>query len=99
MKVTFEPAAREELENIYQWIARDNPRAASDMLSRIEAKVMLLTSRSLAHIGRKGLVPGTRELIEWPYLIVYRVDEAIDEIVILAVFHGSQRREDFSGSE
>lgn len=99
MKVTFEPAAREDLENIYQWIVGDNPRAARDMLSRIEAKVMLLTSRSLAHIGRKGVVPGTRELIEWPYLIVYRVDEAIDEVVILAVFHGSQRREDLPGNK
>jgi len=54
MKLTFEPAARDELERIYDWIARDNPRAADGMIVRIEAKAMLLTSAPLAHIGRPG---------------------------------------------
>jgi plasmid stabilization system protein ParE len=26
MKVFFEPAARDELEAIYRWLARENPR-------------------------------------------------------------------------
>jgi len=28
MKVTFEPAARDELERIFAWVAKDNPHAA-----------------------------------------------------------------------
>ena len=77
MKVTFEPAAHEELGRIFSWIANDNPRAA----------------RELTHMGRPGLVEGTRELLEWPYIIVYKVHADRDEIVIVSVVHGAQDRE------
>jgi toxin ParE1/3/4 len=66
MRVTFEPAARDELDDIYSWIAKDSPRAAYDMIARIEAMVMRLETPELAHMGRPGLVEGTRELVEYP---------------------------------
>jgi toxin ParE1/3/4 len=66
MKVTFEPAARDELDQIFGWIAKDNPRAAIAMIVRIETKVMQLANPELVNMGRPGLVEGTRELIEWP---------------------------------
>lgn len=66
MRVTFEPAARDELDDIYSWIAKDSPRAAYDMIARIEATVMRLETPELAHMGRPGLVEGTRELVEYP---------------------------------
>ena len=31
MRVTFDPAASEELDRIYAWIAKDNPRAVELM--------------------------------------------------------------------
>ena len=93
MNVTFEPAARDELEQIHTWIAKDNPRAALTMIARIEQKVMRLATPELTHMGRPGLVEGTRELLEWPYIIVYKVHEDRDEIVILSVVHGAQDRE------
>lgn len=93
MKVTFEPAARDELDHIFAWIARDNPRAASEMIARIEQKVMRLASPELSHMGRPGLVEGTRELVQWPYIIVYKVDEDRAEIVIVSVVHGAQDRQ------
>jgi plasmid stabilization system protein ParE len=92
MRVTFDPAARDELDRIFAWIAKDNPRAASEMIARIEARVMRLEIPELTHMGRPGLVEGTRELVEWPYLIVYRVFEDRDEVVILSVVHGAQYR-------
>ena len=67
MNVTFEPAARDELDDIYAWVAKDSPRAAFEMIARIEEKVMRLAAPQLAHMGRPGLVEGTRELLEWPY--------------------------------
>ena len=94
MKVTFDPAARDELDRIFDWIAKDNPRAARNMIARIEEKVMRLESAELTYMGRPGLVEGTRELIEWPYIVVYRVDEAREEVVVVAVVHGAQNRED-----
>jgi toxin ParE1/3/4 len=63
------------------------------MLARIEQKVMRLAHPELTHMGRPGLVEGTRELIEWPYIIVYKVDEDRGEVLILAVVHGAQDRQ------
>jgi toxin ParE1/3/4 len=96
MKVTFDPAASEELDRIFAWIAKDSPRAAYDLIARIEAKVMRLETLELTHMGRPGLVAGTRELLEWPYIIVYKVYEERDEIVILSIVHGAQDREELS---
>jgi toxin ParE1/3/4 len=93
MKITFEPVARDELDRIFAWIAKDNPRAALKMIARIEEKVMRLENRQLAYMGRPGLVEGTRELLEWPYIIVYKVDDARQEIDVVAVAHGAQDRE------
>ena len=94
MKVRFEPAARVELDHVYDWIAKDNPRAALDMVARIEAKVMGLETRELTNMGRPGLVEGTRELLEYPYIIVYRVDQARNEIIVVSVVHGARDREE-----
>jgi plasmid stabilization system protein ParE len=43
-------------------------------------------------MGRPGLESGTRELIEYPYIIVYEVHEDRDDIVVLSVVHGAQAR-------
>jgi plasmid stabilization system protein ParE len=43
-------------------------------------------------MGRPGTVPGTRELIEYPYIIVYRVGDERREITVIAIFHGAQNR-------
>lgn len=45
-------------------------------------------------MGRPGLVEGTRELLEWPYIVVYKVFEDREEIVVLSVVHGARDRED-----
>ena len=93
MKVTFEPTARDELDRIFSCITNDNPRAAREMIARIEEKVMRLATPELTHMGRPGFVEGTRELLEWPYIIVYKVHDDRDEIVIVSVVHGAQDRE------
>jgi toxin ParE1/3/4 len=93
MRVAFDPAASDELDRIFAWIAKDNPRAANEMIARIEAKVMRLATPELAHMGRPGLVESTRELLEWPYIIVYKVYEDRGEIVIVSVVHGARDRE------
>ena len=92
MKVTFEPAAQDDLDRIFAWIAKDNSRAALEMIARIERRVMRLENRELTHMGRPGLIEGTRELLEWPYIIVYRIDDVRQEIVIVSISHGAQDR-------
>lgn len=53
---------------------------------------MRLGTPGLANMGRLGLVEGTRELLEYPYIIVYKVYEERDEIVVISIVHGAQDR-------
>jgi toxin ParE1/3/4 len=94
MRITFDPAAVDDLDHIYLWIARDDRQAAHEMIMRIKARIAALATEGFAHMGRVGLVEGTRELIESPFIIVYQVDETRDEIVVVAVAHGAQDRFD-----
>jgi plasmid stabilization system protein ParE len=92
MRVVFEEEALEDLQKIYNWISPANQRAAADLVTRIFDKVEVLATPGLAEMGRPGLEPGTRELIEYPYIIVYEVNVARQEIVILSVVHGARDR-------
>jgi|tagenome__1003787_1003787.scaffolds.fasta_scaffold19816024_2 toxin ParE1/3/4 len=92
MKITFDPRARDDLDRIFAWIAKDNPKAARDMMARIEARIRLLAVSGFGQMGRRGLLKGTRELVEPPYIIVYELRESAGEIVVLAIMHGAQDR-------
>jgi toxin ParE1/3/4 len=88
--VIREPAAR-DLDDILDWILKDNPQAAARLVRRILTRIERLAV--LPHVGRPGLRAGTRELVEPPYIIVYIVDEPADEITVLAIFHSARNRE------
>jgi toxin ParE1/3/4 len=92
MKVVVNEAAARDLDGIFDWISRDNPRAAAAMVRRIGARINQLGLPGLSQIGRPGLDEGTRELVEPPYIIVYSVDEQADEIEVLAIMHGARDR-------
>ncbi len=91
MRVSIRLEADADLDRIFEWIAKDNPRAATDTIRRIRAKLNLLAATGFAEIGRRGRDPGTRELIASPYIIVYEVHKECDEIVVLGVFHGARK--------
>ncbi|MBI5909302.1 MAG: type II toxin-antitoxin system RelE/ParE family toxin [Betaproteobacteria bacterium] len=93
MKVIVRETAEDDLDDIFQWIARDNPRAAARMVARIRDRINGLELNSLAHMGRLGFVAGTLELVEYPYLIIYQVHDARREVVVLSIMHGARDRE------
>jgi toxin ParE1/3/4 len=93
MKVIVREAAAADLDEILDRISRDSPRAAAELVRRILARIDRLAISGLSHMGRPGLVEGTRELVEPPYIIVYVVDELADEISVLAIVHGARDRE------
>lgn len=99
MRIVFDEEALEDLQGIRTWIANDSPRAADALINRIFKKVERLLTPELTHMGRPGLEPGTRELIEGPYIIVYEVHDRRDEIVVLSVVHGAQDRDTESDRE
>ncbi len=93
MKIIVREAAAGDLDEILDWISRDSPRSATELVRRILARIDRLAIPGLAHMGRPGLVEGTRELVEPPYIIIYMVDEPADEISVLAIVHGARDRE------
>ena len=92
MKLIIRAKAADDLAAIFAWIAKDNVEAAKLMIRSIHRRVAFLTVPGLAHIGRPGSEKGTRELVEYPYVIVYDVKERRKEIIVLAIFHGAQDR-------
>jgi toxin ParE1/3/4 len=92
MRLVIRDAAAADLEYIYASIARYSPRAADAIVERLLHRMRRLLDPGMTRIGRPGREEGTRELVERPYIIVYEIDEANEELVILAVFHGRQNR-------
>ncbi|MBL6751550.1 MAG: type II toxin-antitoxin system RelE/ParE family toxin [Nevskia sp.] len=89
MQVRWLKRALRNLKEEAEFIAQDDPRAAAQIVTRIEHAVAML--RDHPHLGRVGRLPGTRELVvpDTPCLIPYRVRG--QQIEILRVFHGGRR--------
>lgn len=94
MQLVWSRRANRDLDHIYNYIAKDNPLAALDMLDTILAAVENLSE--YPKIGRPGRTDTTRELVipSTPYIAVYIVSDQIIEIA--AVLHtAKQWPEDF----
>jgi toxin ParE1/3/4 len=93
MKVVVRREAEEDLADIFNWIMKDNPSAAARLIRRVRDRISLLEVDALARMGRAGTVSDTLELIEYPYIIVYRVHDARKEVEVVAIMHGARDRE------
>ena len=89
MEIIWRRAALNDLEAIREFIAQDNPRAATRIFAAIKAAIDPLADHP--NLGRPGRVEGTRELIVayLPYIVVYRVAEGV--VRVLAVIHTSRQ--------
>src|SRR5262249_21066352 len=93
MRVLVRESAETDLDDIAAWIGKDNPAAARRVVAAIRNRINVLETDELAHMGRPGTVAETRGLIEYPYIIVYRVDDERREVVVLSIMHGARDRE------
>jgi addiction module RelE/StbE family toxin len=89
MRIVFSPQARDDLRDIFLYIAGDNPDAARAVLERIRSRITDL--RDAPHLGRPGRVPGTRELVisGASYIVPYQVSG--EQLQILRVYHGARQ--------
>ena len=89
MKIKWVRLALNDLDEVGEFISRDNPKAAAQALKRIWDAVQLLADQP--HAGRAGRVPGPRELIipGTPFIIPYRVVE--NTVQILRVLHSERK--------
>jgi toxin ParE1/3/4 len=74
MKLVIRDEGARDLEEIFDYIARDNIAAAGAVVDRLRERMNVLEHPALADMGRRGRAPGTRELIEPPYIIAYEVE-------------------------
>jgi addiction module RelE/StbE family toxin len=88
MRIRWLDDAVDDLVEISDYIANDNPNAARNVAQRIKNSVNSLKEHQ--GIGRLGRVEGTRELVVsgLPYIIPYRVKNNVIEI--LHVLHGAR---------
>jgi toxin ParE1/3/4 len=93
MKVLYRRRAQLDIDNIHEYIDKRNPRAATEVVARIRGAADRLGM--WPYMGHVGRAPGTYEwvVVGLPYVIVYEVDQAADEVAIIAVFHGAQDRD------
>ena len=84
MKVLRKPQYWESLQAIEDYIAHDNPLAASDLWLSIDEQVSLLADPNFPR--RRGRVAGTLELVVHPDYVVI-LEQSPDAVTVLEVLH------------
>jgi toxin ParE1/3/4 len=88
MKLRYERGALADLDEIFAYIAADNPEAAARLVERIERVAARIAA--IPYIGDATRWPGFRHFSVSNYLIVYEV--AGDAVIIHYVRHGARQR-------
>ncbi len=89
MRLVIREEALDDLDGIYDWIAKDSREAAARVVRVLRQSMNRILLPELVNIGRPGRRKGTRELVEWPYIIVYMVSDDREIVTILSVVHGA----------
>jgi addiction module RelE/StbE family toxin len=89
MRILWMPAAEQDAQELWDYIAERNPAAADRQVDRIHAGVKKLGR--FPNIGRIGRCFGTRELVigKSPYIVAYRLRH--ETVQILRVIHAKRR--------
>lgn len=89
MRLVYSARSLRHLQGIYDYIARDNPKAAEKVVERIREATSRLSS--FPYSGRPGpektrllSVPGA------PYIVVHQIRG--DEVVVLTILHTARNR-------
>lgn len=88
MKLRYERGALADLDEIFAYIAADNPKAAARLVARIEEVAKRIADNP--YIGEATRKSAFRRFPVGQYLIVYEVGR--DEVIVHYVRHGARRR-------
>jgi toxin ParE1/3/4 len=90
MRLAWSQQSLAEIETIWRYIEERNPAAANRVRDRIVTALQRLESRPF--VGRIGRIANTREFVftDIPYVSVYEVDEALNQVTIMRVLHTSR---------
>ncbi len=82
------PAARNDLLEIADFIALDNPARALSFVAEIEAAIATIVERPGSFPSRDELIVGLRNARHGRYLIFFLVDD--EEVQIVRVLHAAR---------
>lgn len=88
MQIVWSGQAIADLAEIEQYIEQDKPQAAGRVAAHLVGSVEHLAE--FPQLGKAGPRPGTRDLINPPYVISYRIRS--ERLEILSIWHGRRRR-------
>jgi toxin ParE1/3/4 len=88
MKLRYERGALADLDEIFAYIAADNPAAAARLVDRIEDAARRIAATP--YMGEATRKSGFRRFPVGNYLVVYEVGKS--EVVIHYVRHGARKR-------
>ncbi len=93
LSVRYSAPALAEIDEIFEFIARDNAAAASDVLMAIANAIALV--RLYPHKSRRTRQRGMRALplSRYPYIIFFKIRRG--ELEVLHVLHGAHRHPGF----
>jgi toxin ParE1/3/4 len=93
MKLRFRPDALADLEDIYDYIAADSPVKAGEFIGLIRDKCKFLAETPYGGRARPEIRSDLRSFPVKSYLILYRIESDIVEIV--NIIRGSRDIESF----
>jgi len=88
MKLGFSPKAQSDLENIGDYIARDNPARALTFLDEPRAACFAIAGKPEAYPIQPELGPSIRRAVHCRYLIFYSALPS--EVRIERILHGAR---------
>jgi toxin ParE1/3/4 len=88
MTLRLSAEARDDLFQIWSYIAQDNLTAANRLVKVIASKMDLLRQFPYAGRGREELGEGLRSFVVRKYLIFYSIDGNV--VDVFRVLHGSR---------
>jgi toxin ParE1/3/4 len=86
MKVRISAKAKDDLRQIYRYLADKNPSAAESLVTDVDSKLELLGRFPFMGRERLDLAVGLRSVLVWSYVIFYTVDGP--EIVVIRLIDG-----------
>lgn len=89
MRIKWLRQALLDLDETECYIARNNPAAAAEVVTKVVKAVSMLEQQP--GLGRPGRVPGSKELVvpDTPFIVPYRVKEGY--VQVLRIYHSSRK--------
>jgi toxin ParE1/3/4 len=88
MKLKFTPVARDDLEQIWDYIAENNPQAATKMAQMLMQKCQLLAENPLLGRQRNEIAPNLRSFPTKSYTIFYRI--SVENLEIIRILNAAR---------